>query len=139
MYYRGASAAIIVYDVTSAGSFERAKDWVEELEAQCGTEQDLVVVIAGNKLDLVLQEPSCRRVTREEAQEYAAENDIYSIETSAKDAHNVHELFTRLAHQLATNLPPAPANSDPVVSPHNSASVPISQTPAQPSGGCCRS
>ena len=28
MYYRGASAAILVYDVTSVESFECVKDWV---------------------------------------------------------------------------------------------------------------
>jgi GTPase SAR1 family protein len=32
MYYRGAQAAIIVYDVTSPDSFTRAKNWVKELQ-----------------------------------------------------------------------------------------------------------
>ncbi|XP_020866027.1 ras-related protein RABF2b [Arabidopsis lyrata subsp. lyrata] len=34
MYYRGAAAAIIVFDVTNQASFERAKKWVQELQAQ---------------------------------------------------------------------------------------------------------
>lgn len=34
MYYRGAAAAIVVYDITSTESFERAKKWVEELHKQ---------------------------------------------------------------------------------------------------------
>lgn len=29
MYYRGAQAAIVVYDITSAESFERAQAWVK--------------------------------------------------------------------------------------------------------------
>jgi Ras-related protein Rab-21 len=33
MYYRGASAAILVFDITSAESFEAVKDWVKELKA----------------------------------------------------------------------------------------------------------
>ncbi|MBS0290891.1 MAG: hypothetical protein JSS07_12775 [Proteobacteria bacterium] len=32
MYYRGAHAAIIVYDVSSQESFARAKIWVKELQ-----------------------------------------------------------------------------------------------------------
>ena len=32
MYYRGAQAAIVVYDVTKADTFERAKSWVKELQ-----------------------------------------------------------------------------------------------------------
>ncbi|KAJ0252648.1 NAC domain-containing protein [Hirschfeldia incana] len=34
MYYRGAAAAIIVFDITNQASFERAKKWVQELQAQ---------------------------------------------------------------------------------------------------------
>ncbi|EFH50435.1 hypothetical protein ARALYDRAFT_326708 [Arabidopsis lyrata subsp. lyrata] len=34
MYYRGVAAAIIVFDVTNQASFERAKKWVQELQAQ---------------------------------------------------------------------------------------------------------
>ena len=34
MYYRGAQAAIVVYDITNADTFERAKSWVKELQKQ---------------------------------------------------------------------------------------------------------
>ena len=34
MYYRGAAAAIIVYDIQSQSSFARAKSWVRELQKQ---------------------------------------------------------------------------------------------------------
>ena len=34
MYYRGAQAAIVVYDITNADTFERAKSWVKELQRQ---------------------------------------------------------------------------------------------------------
>ncbi|GKV00272.1 hypothetical protein SLEP1_g12989 [Rubroshorea leprosula] len=34
MYYRGAAAGIIVYDITSTESFARAKKWVQELQKQ---------------------------------------------------------------------------------------------------------
>jgi len=36
MYYRGAAAAIIVYDIQSTSSFDRAKSWVRELQRQGG-------------------------------------------------------------------------------------------------------
>ena len=50
MYYRGAKAAIIVYDITSLSSFARAKAWVLELR-QFGSEY-MVICLAGNKTDL---------------------------------------------------------------------------------------
>ena len=34
IYYRGAQAAIVVYDITNADTFERAKSWVKELQRQ---------------------------------------------------------------------------------------------------------
>ena len=32
MYYRGAQAAIVVFDITNADTFARAKTWVKELQ-----------------------------------------------------------------------------------------------------------
>mmetsp|Transcript_31751 Transcript_31751/g.82853 ORF Transcript_31751/g.82853 Transcript_31751/m.82853 type:complete len:138 (+) Transcript_31751:188-601(+) len=37
MYYRGASIAIIVFDVTDEDSFAEADLWVKELKDKCGT------------------------------------------------------------------------------------------------------
>ena len=87
MYYRGAAAAIIVYDITSTESFNRAKNWVRELQRQGNP--DLIVALAGNKADLAGQ----RAVEPSEAQGYADENGLYFIETSAKTSVNVGDLF----------------------------------------------
>ena len=50
MYYRGAAAAIVVYDITSPDSFARAKSWVRELQRQGNP--NIVIALAGNKADL---------------------------------------------------------------------------------------
>lgn len=50
MYYRGAGAAIVVYDITKMHSFRTLKEWVNELQAQ--GPQDITIAIAGNKRDL---------------------------------------------------------------------------------------
>lgn len=50
MYYRGAGAAIVVYDITKMHSFRTLKEWVNELLAQ--GPQDIAIAIAGNKNDL---------------------------------------------------------------------------------------
>ena len=36
LYYRGASAAAIVYDVTNEDTFAKAKHWVSELQKNAG-------------------------------------------------------------------------------------------------------
>ena len=43
MYYRGAAAAVVVYDITSEQSFERAKKWIAELR-QLGSAEMVIAV-----------------------------------------------------------------------------------------------
>ncbi|XP_005372442.1 ras-related protein Rab-5B-like, partial [Microtus ochrogaster] len=50
MYYRGAQAAIVVYDITNQETFARAKTWVKELQRQASP--SIVIALAGNKADL---------------------------------------------------------------------------------------
>ena len=50
MYYRGANAALVVYDITSAESFERAKRWIEDLKTE--KPDNFMKVLIGNKVDL---------------------------------------------------------------------------------------
>jgi len=51
MYYRNAQAAIVVYDITKATSLEKAKTWVKELQRQANP--NIIIALAGNKIDLV--------------------------------------------------------------------------------------
>ncbi|XP_030065411.1 ras-related protein Rab-5B isoform X2 [Microcaecilia unicolor] len=50
MYYRGAQAAIVVFDITKPETFDRAKAWVKELQRQASP--NIVIALAGNKADL---------------------------------------------------------------------------------------
>jgi len=104
MYYRGAAAAIVVYDITSVDSFNRAKSWVRELQRQGNPA--LVMALAGNKSD----KAEDRKVSLEEGQIYADEKWLFFMETSAKSNANVNELFMEIARKLPKAAPaPAPA------------------------------
>lgn len=90
MYYRNAEAAIVVYDIQNKSSFTRARLWVEELRRQASP--NIVIALAGNKNDL-----SCNRaVSFEEGKEYAEKQKLLFVETSAKTAVNVEELFLEI-------------------------------------------
>jgi len=94
MYYRGAAAAVVVYDITNRDSFYRAKAWVKELQRQGNP--NIVITVVGNKTDLAKD----RKIDAEEARQYTDENGIMFMETSAKTAHNVNELFVAIARKL---------------------------------------
>ena len=84
----------MVYDITNPDTFERAKTWVKELQRQARA--DIVIALAGNKSDLANR----RMVEYEEASNYAEENSLLFMETSAKNANNVNEIFLEIARKL---------------------------------------
>lgn len=59
-----ADAALLVYDITDAESFQKVQKWVKELRKIVG--QEIQIAIAGNKVDLQKN----RNVTEEEASRY---------------------------------------------------------------------
>ncbi|XP_009868860.1 PREDICTED: ras-related protein Rab-5C-like, partial [Apaloderma vittatum] len=94
MYYRGAQAAIVVYDITNTDTFVRAKNWVKELQRQASP--NIVIALAGNKADLATK----RAVDFQDAQTYADDNSLLFMETSAKTAMNVNEIFMAIGNSL---------------------------------------
>ncbi|TKA21717.1 GTP-binding protein ypt5 [Salinomyces thailandicus] len=98
MYYRNANCAVVVYDITQASSLDKAKSWVKELQRQAN--ENIVICLAGNKLDLVTEQPDKRAVTTADAEAYAQEANLLFFETSAKTSENVKELFTAIARKL---------------------------------------
>ncbi|KAJ5175248.1 GTP-binding protein ypt5 [Penicillium canariense] len=98
MYYRNANCAVVVYDITQASSLDKAKSWVKELQRQAN--ENIVIALAGNKLDLVTESPDKRAIQTADAEAYAREAGLLFFETSAKSATNVRELFTAIAKKL---------------------------------------
>lgn len=97
MYYRGAQAALIVYDITSKRSFNRAKEWVRELARE--KPKEFLKILVGNKIDL----ESCREVLTDEGEKFAKENNLLFYETSAKTHSRIDDIFTDIAGILPRN------------------------------------
>lgn len=84
---------MVAFDVTDRDSFEGAKSWVKELQKR--GDPNVVIALAGNKADM----KDRRAVEGEEAKEYARENGIIYMETSAKTGQNVKELFVAIGEE----------------------------------------
>ncbi|XP_053327327.1 ras-related protein Rab-17 [Spea bombifrons] len=95
LYYRGASAAMLVYDITRKETFSRAQLWLQELERYF-PDGELVTVLVGNKSDLQAE----RNVPQEEGRALADSKGLLFMEASAKTGDNVCEAFEALGYEL---------------------------------------
>ena len=72
LYYRCASAVLLVYSIVDEQSFEEMGRWLMELKSNLG--DDIVVHVVGTKSDVVAQDPSQRKVPFERCIAYVADN-----------------------------------------------------------------
>jgi Ras-related protein Rab-14 len=90
-YYRGAAGALLVYDITRRITYNHLTSWLTD--ARNLTNPNTVIMLIGNKKDLEAQ----RDVTYEEAAQFAKENGLIFVESSAKTGENVEEAFLKTA------------------------------------------
>jgi Ras-related protein Rab-1A len=121
-YYRGAHGIIIVYDVTDKESFQNIQHWLQEIDKYAN--EGVMKLLVGNKSDL----QSKKVVSYDEAKELADSLGIGFIETSAKNAHNVEQAFTKMALEMKTKVKTTvPTKPTKLMRP----GTPVKQ------GGCC--
>jgi len=101
-YYRGAHGIIVVYDISDADSYQNVKSWLGEIERYA--KPDVQIVLVGNKCD-----KENRAVTFQEAKDFADEQGIEFLETSAKSARNVEEAFMKMSTILKKQQAMAPS------------------------------
>ncbi|KAK3397179.1 P-loop containing nucleoside triphosphate hydrolase protein [Sordaria brevicollis] len=108
-YFRGASGALLVFDLSRKQTFEHVTDWLNDLRAIA--EPDIVVILVGNKADLTesnSENPegeNKREVPKKEAEEWARKNGVLEyVETSAKSGENVEKAFMRVAERIYQNI-----------------------------------
>ena len=103
MYYRGAAAAVLVYDITKPSSFDTMVRWVEELKVR--GPPNIVLAFAGNKLDLAAH----RLVPTEQVEDYISKIEEggggrpFFRECSAKTGEGVQELFAEVCAKIVAN------------------------------------
>lgn len=104
-YFRGASGALLVFDITRKQTFAHVTDWLADLRQIA--EPDIVVILVGNKADLAQDDGdnSKREVTVAEAQDWARANGVLQyVETSAKSGEGVEMAFMRVAERIFDNI-----------------------------------
>lgn len=119
-YFRGASGALLVFDITRRDTFLSVTSWLHDLRQIA--EEGIVVVLVGNKSDLApastVESSSAsesqsheagaqnlRQVTKEEAEEWCQKNKVMQyVETSAKSGDGVERAFLEVAERIYQNI-----------------------------------
>lgn len=74
LYYRGANAGLLCYDMTNEASWEEMKTWLAEMKENCEDGDTMPIIhVVGTKSDIVAEDPSRRQVTFERTIAYVAE------------------------------------------------------------------
>ncbi|KAJ5077761.1 ras-related protein rab-37 [Anaeramoeba ignava] len=81
----------------SQTSFNKLDYWVKELKSQEQT--NAMFMIIGNKCDL----EDKRKISKEKGENFAKENKVLFMETSAKDGTNVEKAFRTLIEQIVAS------------------------------------
>lgn len=94
-YYHGSHAIALVYDITDRKSFDNLRKWVSDVDRLAN--KQVCRIIVGNKTDLSEK----RAVRRDEGQAFADSLGVPFIETSAKTASNVQQLFIQMCQAIS--------------------------------------
>ncbi|KRY82283.1 Ras-related protein Rab-4B [Trichinella pseudospiralis] len=97
-YYNGAACALLVYDITCRQSFNAIAQWLSDARSLASPQ--IIVILIGNKKDL----EDRREVTFMEASQFAQENGMLFLETSALTGENIEETFLRCARSILTKI-----------------------------------
>lgn len=97
-HYRRAIGALLVYDVTQKGTLDGIQKWVQQLRDHA--EPDIVILLVGNKTDLVERNPALRQVTEAQGREVAGKEGMMFIETSAVSGVKVTDAFETLLTEI---------------------------------------
>ncbi|OWF38440.1 ras-related protein Rab-24-like [Mizuhopecten yessoensis] len=109
IYYRGARAAILCYDLTDKTSFEKVRFWVGELQTN---EENCRMYLCGTKKDLIDDDPESRAVSLSVVQSLAQDlqSDIY--ETSSVTGETIDEMFDKIAADYVINMKNIPPTTE---------------------------
>jgi Ras-related protein Rab-18 len=86
-YYRGTQAIILVYDISNRQSFETIEWWFAVRSQHAP--KSAVKILVGNKAD----NGHTRQISTAEGAAYAARMGVLFVESSAKTAEGVREIF----------------------------------------------
>ena len=102
-YYKSSQGLLLIYDITKKDTFNNVENWINSIKETLGEEDKYLIVLIGNKVDLVKANPEIRDISLDEAEEICKKDDIFwGGECSAKDfsEDKLKEIFTKYTQEI---------------------------------------
>ena len=96
-YYNGCHAAILVYDITNADSFEKVNSFLEDFKKN--NDEGTTFVLVGNKKD-----SNDRKIPYEQGKDFADKISIPFIECSAMTGEGIQDLFDLVISEIKSKV-----------------------------------
>ena len=93
LFFRRAVGAFLVFDLSDETTFKNLDKWHEQLTKN--TDNKVIIMLVGNKRD-----KKERKVTYNQAMQYAKQNGFGYVEVSAKNGLGVKEMFARMTQEI---------------------------------------
>ena len=102
-YFRDSKGLLVIYDISNFESFKNVEHWLVDIKDSVGNNDDYLIILIGNKLDLIKDDPQKRDVEEGEAKEFCTKNKIlWGGECSAKDdsSEKLKEMFINYIEEM---------------------------------------
>ena len=96
-FFQKLDRVMIVYDITNLESFKRARMWIDMARDYNDKNPKIIV---GNKTD----KEENRKVSKEEGENLAKENNVQFFETSALNGDNIEKVFLFFSEKVSNYL-----------------------------------
>ena len=98
-YYRGASGAIICYDVNNRDEFMEVPQWIETIR-KLNIDKDVTIIVVGTKID----QKKTKNVSTVELNELSDRYDVLSCEVSSYKFINIDKPFNMIAKTIINKI-----------------------------------
>ena len=133
-FIRESKGILMMYDITNLDSFQSIENWLNDIKNSLGENKNYLIILLGNKLDLVNDNIKDREVETEDAEKLCLDNKIFwggecSVkDISIEDLKNLFKTFIEEIYKKVGN------NNDKV---ENSFSVKKSHIKKENKTKCC--
>ena len=97
-YFKESDGILLIYDITNKETFKNVEGWIDSIHESLGNHKDskYIIILIGNKTDLIGVDDYVREVTEEEAETFCNEKSlVWGGETTVKNIefNELEELF----------------------------------------------